>query len=94
MFASQKKKLAHGTKVIEVTPDTLANVIVPVPPLPVQAEIVRILDAFTELTAELTAELTVRRKQYEYYRDLLLSFDNADKSDNNITALPPPHSGK
>lgn len=51
---------------------------IPVPPLPVQREIVRILDNFTELTAELqeklTAELTARKKQYEYYRDKLLSF--------------------
>lgn len=52
------------------------NMVVPVPPLPVQREIVRILDHFTELTTELTAELTVeltaRQKQYEYYRDRLL----------------------
>ncbi len=47
---------------------------IPLPPLEVQAEIVRILDNFTELTAELTAELTLRKKQYEYYRDLLLDF--------------------
>ena len=45
----------------------------PLPPLPVQEEIVRILDTFTSLTAELTAELTARRKQYEYYRDELLT---------------------
>ena len=45
---------------------------VPVPPLEVQREIVRILDQFTELTTELTAELTARKKQYEYYRDELL----------------------
>lgn len=44
----------------------------PIPPLPIQQEIVRILDTFTNLTAELTAELTARRKQYEYYRDELL----------------------
>jgi len=44
--------------------------------LEIQAEIVRILDAFTELTAELTAELTVRKKQYHYYRDQLLSFED------------------
>jgi type I restriction enzyme S subunit len=50
------------------------NIKIPLPPLPVQQEIVRILDNFTELTAELTAELTTRRKQYEYYRDLLLTF--------------------
>lgn len=54
---------------------------VPVPPLEVQCEIVRILDKFTLLTAELTAELTARRKQYEYYRRDLLSFG---KYDNKI----------
>ena len=46
-----------------------------VPPLPVQREIVRILDTFTELTKELTKELTLRKKQYEYYRDRLLTFE-------------------
>ena len=80
MFFAQKKKLAHGTKVIEVTPDKLLSIQVPVPPLEIQSEIVRILDNFTELTAELTAELTVelnkRKKQYEYYRDSLLDFNN------------------
>lgn len=51
---------------------------IPIPPLPVQREIVQILDNFTELTEEitekLTAELTARKKQYEYYRDTLLTF--------------------
>lgn len=47
--------------------------LIPIPPLPVQEEIVRILDTFTELIAELTAELTARKKQYEYYRDELLT---------------------
>ena len=47
----------------------------PLPPLPVQEEIVRILDSFTSLTAELQAELQARQKQYEYYRDQLLMFD-------------------
>jgi type I restriction enzyme S subunit len=51
---------------------------IPLPPLPVQAEIVSILDKFTELQAELTRELLeeleLRRKQYEYYRDSLLTF--------------------
>ncbi|EFT3090925.1 restriction endonuclease subunit S [Escherichia coli] len=46
--------------------------------LAIQSEIVRILDKFTELTAELTAELSMRKKQYNYYRDQLLSFDNED----------------
>lgn len=74
MFYAQKKKLAHGTKVIEVTPDKLADITIPVPPIEVQTEIVKILDNFTELSAELSAELTARKKQYEYYRDLLLDF--------------------
>ncbi|MER1465365.1 restriction endonuclease subunit S, partial [Klebsiella pneumoniae] len=43
--------------------------------LAIQSEIVRILDKFTALTAELTAELTARKKQYNYYRDQLLSFE-------------------
>ena len=46
--------------------------------LKIQAEIVRILDTFTELTAELTAELSMRKKQYNYYRDQLLSFDEGE----------------
>ena len=49
---------------------SIENFTIPIPPLPVQSEIVRILDNFTELTAELTA----RKKQYEYYRDELLTF--------------------
>ncbi len=49
---------------------------IPVPPLPVQEEIVRILDTFTELEAELEAELVRRKQQYAYYREQLLTFDN------------------
>lgn len=46
--------------------------------LEIQAEIVRILDTFTELTAELTAELSMRKKQYNYYRDKLLTFEEGE----------------
>ena len=46
--------------------------------LEIQAEIVRILDAMTAHTAELTAELTTRKKQYNYYRDKLLSFEDGE----------------
>ena len=53
---------------------------IPVPPMEVQREIVRILDSFTLLTAELTAELTARKKQYEFYRDFLLNF-NEDQNE-------------
>lgn len=56
---------------------------IPVPPLEIQHEIVRILDTFTELTAELTA----RQNQYEYYRDMLLSFgeNGGGETGNNIS---------
>ncbi len=63
------------------TPDTdKFEIPIPCPENPkksleIQAEIVRILDAFTQLAAELTAELAARRKQYEHYRDQLLSFE-------------------
>lgn len=57
------------------TPDT-DKFQIPIPPLNVQAEIVRILDAFTELTAELIAELTAREQQYAYYQEELLSFED------------------
>ena len=65
-----------------LTQTLLNSVKIPLPPLPVQQEIVRILDNFTEYTAalieELTAELTARKKQYEYYRNELLTFDKTD----------------
>ncbi len=47
---------------------------IPLPPLAIQQEIVKILDTFTTLEAELEAELEARKKQYEYYRDSLLTF--------------------
>lgn len=51
---------------------------IPVPPLAIQNEIVKLLDNFTELTAELTAELQLRKKQYSFYRDSLLNFSRDD----------------
>lgn len=65
--------LIHGN-IPKLTGKDFRAIPVPLPPLPIQQEIVRILDTFTNLTAELTAELTARRKQYEYYRDELLTF--------------------
>ena len=49
---------------------------IPIPPLEVQKEIVRVLDSFTKLEAELEAELEARKKQYEYYRNTLLTFED------------------
>lgn len=54
------------------TPDT-DKFKIPIPPLSVQSQIVQILDTFTELNDQLTTELGMRQKQYQYYRDLLLS---------------------
>ncbi len=66
--------LIHGN-IPKLTGGDFRAILIPVPPMEIQREIVRILDQFTELTtelaAELTAELTARKKQYEYYRDEL-----------------------
>lgn len=61
--------------------DRLINMEIPLPPLPVQTEIVRTLDSFTELEAELEAELAGRIEQYEYYRDYLLDKKNLEAMD-------------
>ena len=75
---AQKSKGKVKSKVVHSSVPAIRDIRIPLPPLPVQQEIVRILDSFTELTAELTVELTVeltaRKKQYEYYRDALLRF--------------------
>nr|WP_262401260.1 restriction endonuclease subunit S [Aggregatibacter actinomycetemcomitans] len=57
----------------------MSEIQIPIPPLSVQTEIVRILDALTALTSELTSELILRQKQYEYYREKLLSFDSLER---------------
>ncbi|HEM6129091.1 TPA: restriction endonuclease subunit S [Streptococcus suis] len=54
----------------------LAKYEIPIPPLKIQEEIVALLDKFTEYVTELTAELTDRQKQYSFYRDKLLSFED------------------
>lgn len=85
IFQTQKIKYITGAKVRRVSSNDLAKIIIPIPcpnnpekSLAIQSEIVRILDKFTALTAELTAELTARKKQYNYYRDQLLSFDEGE----------------
>ena len=67
--------LKSGGGVSHVYPKDVAKFKCPIPPLEVQCEIVRILDQFTTLEAELEAELEARRAQYEYYRNRLLSYD-------------------
>ena len=65
--------ISSGGTIARLYNDNILKAKVPVPPLEVQREIVHILDSFTLLTAELTAELTARKKQYEFYRDKLLT---------------------
>ncbi len=62
-----------------VTASDIKKIEIPLPPLEIQNEIVRILDTFTSHTAELQAELQARKEQYEYYRNKLLTFDENDE---------------
>ena len=68
-----------GKERAKLTKAKLQQIPIPIPPLSVQTEIVKILDALTALTSELTSELTLRRKQYEYYLDNLLSKEELGK---------------
>lgn len=76
----QKKviSIAGIGSVPNVSQKALSELEIPIPPLPVQEEIVRVLDTFTELQAELQAELQKRLQQYNYYRDKLLTFDGRE----------------
>ena len=66
----------NSSTINNLNSSVMGNFEFPLPPIEVQTEIVRILDKFTSLEAELEAELDCRKRQYEYYRDKLLSFDN------------------
>lgn len=67
---------AHGAAQKGIYLDKINKIKIPLPPLEVQREIVRVLDKFTMLSAELSAELSARQKQYSFYREHLLSFQN------------------
>ncbi|WQY21632.1 restriction endonuclease subunit S [Helicobacter pylori] len=57
-----------------------SQITIPIPPLEIQQEIVKILDAFTELNTELNTELKARKKQYEYYQNMLLDFNDINSN--------------
>jgi len=81
MMSNFKKfiyKVAVNATVSSIRKPMIEKFPIPIPPLPVQEEIVRILDKFTALEAELEAELEARTRQYEYYRNQLLSFEGKD----------------
>lgn len=69
-YKKEKNYKRHWSKAKET--------LIPVPPLEIQEEIVKILDKFTDYVTELTTELTLRQKQYNYYRDKLLSFKDSE----------------
>ncbi|QIA76485.1 restriction endonuclease subunit S [Rodentibacter caecimuris] len=69
---------ASGVTRFNISKKKFSKIVIPVPPLEIQQKIVKVLDIFTELEATLEAELSLRKKQYEYYRNNLLTFDNVD----------------
>ncbi|EBO3310974.1 restriction endonuclease subunit S [Salmonella enterica subsp. enterica serovar Tennessee] len=82
---SEIAKTASGVTRFNISKSRFKKILVPIicpndpeKSLAIQSEIVRILDKFTALTAELTAELNMRKKQYNYYRDQLLSFEEGE----------------
>ena len=68
--------LKKGSGVPHVYPKDVSRIFIPIPPLEIQEKIVQKLDKMTEYVTELTSELTSRKKQYSYYRDKLLSFED------------------
>ncbi|KAL1018182.1 restriction endonuclease subunit S [Haemophilus influenzae] len=72
-------KSASGVTRFNISKARFKKIKIPIPPLSVQIEIVKILDALTALTSELTSELILRQKQYEYYREKLLSEEEFGK---------------
>jgi len=81
-FHKQKRQYITGAKVRRVNADNLAKILIPIPSPEEQARIVNILDKFDALTSSITEglprEIELRQEQYEYYRDLLLSFTKLD----------------
>lgn len=78
-FNDYLNKTIDSSTINNLNSRIMGNFEIPLPPLEIQNEIVRILDAFTAHTAELQAELQARKEQYEYYRNKLFTFDENDE---------------
>lgn len=78
-FQDQKRRHISGAKVRRISGASLSRIMIPVPPIEIQCEIVRVLDQFADLEAHLEAELEARTRQYAYYRDLLLGSSEGKK---------------
>ncbi|GAA9110863.1 restriction endonuclease subunit S [Helicobacter pylori] len=63
-----------------ISSNNIMQITIPIPPLEIQQEIVKILDAFTELNTELNTELKARKKQYQYYQNMLLDFKDINSN--------------
>ena len=81
LFINYLKIALNSTTINNLSNSVIGPFEFPLPPLPIQREIVQILDNFANLTAELTAELAKRKKQYEHYRDMLLNFTGGGRYD-------------
>ncbi|GAA8857999.1 restriction endonuclease subunit S [Helicobacter pylori] len=73
-------KSQFGAGIPALNKADIENLTIPIPPLEIQQEIVKILDAFTELNTELNTELKARKKQYEYYQNMLLDFNDINQN--------------
>nr|ACZ55914.1 putative type I restriction-modification system specificity subunit S [Helicobacter pylori] len=92
IFKQYLEKSLNTTTINNLNANILQNFLIPIPPLEIQQEIVKILDAFTELNTELNTELKARKKQYEYYQNMLLDFNdiNSTHKDAKMSAKPYP----
>ena len=72
-FEKEKMKCVYGTTIMHLNVESFLNLLIPIPPLEIQEKIAKTLDKFTNYATELQTELQLRTKQYEYYRNLLLS---------------------
>ncbi|MFP6093219.1 restriction endonuclease subunit S [Helicobacter pylori] len=73
-------KSQFGAGIPALNKADIETLTIPIPPLEIQQEIVKILDAFTELNTELNTELKARKKQYEYYQNMLLDFNDINQN--------------
>lgn len=74
-----RKKVNNGGAMSNLNSDIVSGTPIPIPPLSIQKEIVRVLDKFSELIEKTDEEIALRQKQYEYYREKLLTFEDGEK---------------
>ncbi len=83
-YLTTQQDAIHATKSMGGIPHVyskdLQKFLIPIPPLEIQQEIIKILDAFTELNTELNTELKARKKQYQYYQNMLLDFNDINQN--------------